>query len=107
MYGLRVLGGPMVLEFDGRPVRLRPMERVVMLDDRPPPGRTTDTAASAVAPEATAHDPLQPRVHPPPWVSRLPVCGALPTPILLQVVAERFQFADVVELGTSIFARVL
>jgi DNA-binding SARP family transcriptional activator len=31
MFGLRVLGGPMVLESDGRPVRLRPMERVVML----------------------------------------------------------------------------
>jgi hypothetical protein len=31
MLGLRVLGGPMVLDSDGQPVRLRPLERVVIL----------------------------------------------------------------------------
>jgi DNA-binding SARP family transcriptional activator len=31
MFGLSVLGGPMALECNGRPVRLRPMERVVLL----------------------------------------------------------------------------
>src|ERR1700678_4775603 len=64
---------------------------MVLRPARAPPGRTTDTAAPAAAPEVTAHDPLPPdtgswrvrgrvcplTLHDPVW---LPVCTRRPGP---------------------------